>query len=184
MFSSIKAIGIVLIKDIGIDPKAIMGSGFTLPPIKFLEPSSMCRPVFAMSPPAIGTSRMEMSERTGRHGKGISTGKSTEEGSGMEKRDGNPTGTATIKGKAEEGTAIEPILAGAHESPGERVPCACFPGLVFKKRSLCSLRPGRLTWREYFSHSPGRHWIECRRPDGTCQNPSQRTYRHGRSKRC
>jgi hypothetical protein len=59
-----------------------------------------------MSPPAIGTSRIGMSKRTGRHGKGISTGKSMEERSGMERRDGNLTGTATIKEAAD--TAIKP----------------------------------------------------------------------------
>jgi len=47
---------------------------------------------------------MEMSEKTGGHGKGISTGKGMEAGNGTEKRDENPTGTTTI---GEEDTAMK-----------------------------------------------------------------------------
>jgi hypothetical protein len=62
---------------------------------------------------------MEMSERNGKHGRGISTGKSMEEGNGMERRGGNMTGLVPIKEEAKEGTAIKPILANA--SSGEIV---------------------------------------------------------------
>jgi hypothetical protein len=50
---------------------------------------------------------MEMSERTGRHARGISTGKGTEEGNRMETRDGNKNGLATTEG--EEGMAVKPV---------------------------------------------------------------------------
>ena len=79
----------------------------------------MCHPVFAMSPPDIGTSRMEKSERTGRHGRGISTGKGTEEGNGMVRRGENMTGLVPIKEAAKEGMATKPILANANESSGK-----------------------------------------------------------------
>jgi len=62
---------------------------------------------------------METSERTGRHGKSISTGKSMEEGSGTERRGRILTGTATTKEEAKEDTTIKPILAAANESPGK-----------------------------------------------------------------
>ncbi len=42
-----------------------------------------------------------------------------EEESGMERRDGNLTGTATIKEEAKEGTRIKPILADDSKSPGK-----------------------------------------------------------------
>jgi hypothetical protein len=76
---------------------------------------------------------MEMSGRTGRHGKGISTGRGTEEGNGMERRDGNLTSMAMIKEEAEEGMAIKPMLASANESSGEVVQCAYFPGVGFQE---------------------------------------------------
>jgi hypothetical protein len=119
MSFSTRVTGIVLIKDIGIDPKAIMGSGFTFPPRECLEPSSMCHPISAMCPPDIGTSRMETSESTGRRGRGISTGKGTEEGDGTEKTGANMTAMATIEEETEEDMAIKPILANANESSGE-----------------------------------------------------------------
>jgi hypothetical protein len=104
---STRVTGTVLIEDIGIDPKPTMESGFTFPLEECPVPSSTCRPISAMSPPDIDTSRMEMSERTGRHGRGISTGKGTEEGNGMETRDGNMIGVATTEG--EEGMAVKPV---------------------------------------------------------------------------
>jgi hypothetical protein len=54
---------------------------------------------------------MEMSERTGGHGRGTSTGKGMEEGNGMERRNGNMTGLVPIKegAKAEEGMTIKTI---------------------------------------------------------------------------
>jgi len=42
---------------------------------------------------------MEMSKRTGGHGKGISIGKGMEAGNGTEKRDKSPTGTTTRGGR-------------------------------------------------------------------------------------
>ena len=119
IFFSTRVTGIVLTEDIGIVPKAIMERGFTFPPIEYLEPSSMCPAIFAMSLRDIGTSRMEMSERTGRHGKGIGIGKGTEEGNGMARTGGNPTGKTTIGEEAEGGTAINPFLASASERSGE-----------------------------------------------------------------
>jgi hypothetical protein len=108
-----------------------MESGFTFPPEKCLVPSSMCHPIFAMSPADIGTFRMEMSERNGKHGRGINTGKSMEEGNGMERRDGNMTGPVPIKEEAKEGTAINPILANA--SPREIVRSTFFFGGGFQE---------------------------------------------------
>jgi hypothetical protein len=109
MSFSTRVTGIVLIEDIGIDPKPTMESGFTFPLEECPVPSSTCRPISAMSPPDIDTSRMEMSERTGRHGRGISTGKGTEEGNGMERDGGNMTETTTIEEEVEAGTAIKLI---------------------------------------------------------------------------
>jgi hypothetical protein len=124
---STRVTGIVLIKDIGIDPKATMESGFTFPPGKCPLAYYICHPISAMSPPDIDTSRMEMSESTGRHGRGISTGKGTEEGNGMEKTGGNMTDVATIEGEAEEDTAIKPVLTNRNECSGERVQWTTFP---------------------------------------------------------
>jgi hypothetical protein len=74
-----------------------------------------------------------MSERTGRHGRGISTGIGTEEGNGMEKRGGNLTGTTAIKEEAEEGTAIKLLLANINESSAEIVQYAYFPRAGFQE---------------------------------------------------
>jgi hypothetical protein len=74
---------------------------------------------------------MEMSERTGRHGRGTSTGKGTEEGNGMGRRGGNMTGLAQIEEEAAEAMAIRPILANANENSGEIVQRGCFPRVVF-----------------------------------------------------
>jgi len=119
MSFSTRVTGIALIEDIGIGPKPTMESGFPFPPEKCLVPSSMCHPIFAMSPADIGTFRMEMSERNGKHGRGINTGKSMEEGNGMERRDGNMTGPVPIKEEAKEGTAINPTLANPNEGSGK-----------------------------------------------------------------
>ena len=42
-----------------------------------------------------------------------------EEESGTERRDANPTGTATIKEEAKGSTTIKPILGDANEPPGK-----------------------------------------------------------------
>jgi hypothetical protein len=54
---------------------------------------------------------MEMSERTGRHGRGTSTGKGTEEGNGMGRSGENMTGLPPIEeeAEAEEGMTIKTI---------------------------------------------------------------------------
>jgi hypothetical protein len=44
---------------------------------------------------------MEMSERTGRHGRGTNTGKGMGEGNGTGRRGENMTGLAPIEGEAE-----------------------------------------------------------------------------------
>jgi hypothetical protein len=133
MSFSTRVTGIALIEGIGIGPKPTMESGVTCPPRRCLVLSSMCHPIFAMSPQDIGTSLMEMSERIGRHGRRINTGKNTEEGDGMERRGGNMTGRAPTKGKAKESTAINPILANANESSREIVQSNYFPGAGFQE---------------------------------------------------
>jgi hypothetical protein len=82
---------------------------------------------------------MEMSENTGGHGRGISTGKGMEEGNGTGRRGGNTTGLAPIEEEAEEGMAIKPISANAEESSGEIVRSAFFPGAGFQE--ILSLFP-------------------------------------------
>jgi hypothetical protein len=107
MSFSTRGTGIAPIMDIGIDPKLTMGSGFTSPPRASLEPSSMCHPIFVMFPRDTVTSRIKMFERTGRHGKRISTGKGMEARNGTERQNGIMTVPTPIEGEA--GTAIKPI---------------------------------------------------------------------------
>jgi hypothetical protein len=145
MFFSTRVTGIALIGDIGIDPKAMMESGFTFPPRRCLVRSSVCHPIFAMSLQDIGTSLMEMSENTGRNGRRINTGKNMEEGDGMERRGGNMTGRVPTKGEAKESTAINPISANANEGSGEIVPSNDFPGGGFQE--IFSLFPSTKAFR-------------------------------------
>ncbi len=183
MSSSTRDTGIAPITDIGIDRKLTTASGFTFPPTGCLEPLSTCPPIFVMCPPDTGTSRTEMSERTGRHGRGISTGKGTEEGNGTERTGGIVTGMATIEEVGAD-TAIKPIERKHSGAPGSSLTSVFPRSFFFRIYSPCSLRQRHSTWKECSSRSPGTLWIGCRFPGGICQNPSRRTYRHGRSGRC
>ncbi len=181
--SSTRVTGIAPIEDIGTDRKLTVVSGFTFRPTECLEPSSMYPPIFVMCPPDIGTSRMEMSEKTGGHGKGISIGKDMEEGNGTERAGGTMIGMVTIK-EAGADTAIKPIERKHSGAPGSGS-MSVFPrSFFFRTYSPCSLRQRHSAWKECSSRLPGRLWIGCRFPGGICQNPSRRTYRHGRSGRC
>ena len=138
MSFSTRVTGIALTKDIGIGLEPTTESGFPFPPTECLEPSSMCHPVFAMFPQDTGTSRMEMSERTGGLGRSRSTGKGTEEGNGMERSGGILTGVTTIGEKAEEDTAIRLFLENVGNSSGEMAPCAHFSRAIFRRYSPSS----------------------------------------------
>jgi hypothetical protein len=75
---------------------------------------------------------MEMSKRTGDHGRSKSTGKDTGERNGTERRSGNMTRTATIETVVtEEDTTIKPVLANTIESSGEIIETAYFSRAVF-----------------------------------------------------
>jgi hypothetical protein len=71
---------------------------------------------------------MEMSKRTGGHGRNKSTGKGMEEENGMERRGGNmTTRMATIETRETgEDTTIKPGPANPNESSGEIIQCPYF----------------------------------------------------------
>jgi hypothetical protein len=74
------------------------------------------------------------------------------EENGMERRDGNLTGTATIKEEVEEGTAIKPILAGPTEL-GEIVLALFPPEPVFQKYRLRDSSLVFFLFQSYLSRS-------------------------------
>jgi hypothetical protein len=78
-----------------------MESGYILFPKESLVFSLICHRIFAVYHLGIDTYRMDMSKKTGRHGRRINTGKNTGEKNGME-RCGNMTVT---RGEAKESTA-------------------------------------------------------------------------------
>jgi len=84
----------------GIALRFIMESGYILFPKESLVCSLICHQIFAVYHLGIDTSRMDMSKRTGRHGRRINTGKSMGEKNGME-RSGSMTVT---RGEAKEST--------------------------------------------------------------------------------